>query len=103
MAINHAEGLRPTATERVVADGNFFIDKRLDPFIDTFVAAANQYDLLFLGKPQGILLTEHASLRSEQDDSGPLRLAANVFDGRDQRLRLHDHALAAAIWVVISC
>ncbi len=38
--VDNDGGRRFAAAERVVAEGNFFVDKRLDPLVDAFVTAA---------------------------------------------------------------
>jgi len=81
-----------------VADGDLAIGEVLaDAFVDALVAAADEQQAIVGGEFADERAIEVAALRGEQDDfRGRLGEGLDVLDGGEERLRLHDHAGAAA-------
>ena len=86
--------------KHVVADRQLFVDPPGHALVHTLVASAHEQEAGFAGERRRAGLVEAGAARRQQDATRAV-LARCVLDGGHQRLRLHHHALAAAVRDVV--
>ncbi len=97
--IHHHHRRQLAARQHIVADGELVgRQMRAHPLVNAFIVAAEQRDARLRRQLARDGLRENAPGRVEQDDRAAL---VDGFDGGEERLRLHHHAGAAAIGIVV--
>ena len=101
--IDHNSSPQFSAGHHVIADGQILINTRIKrALVDPFIMTAEKDQTFLSGELFRLRLREHFGLRSEVDH---LRLSAGSLfcrlDSTHNRFRLHDHACAAAIGIVV--
>jgi len=98
--IDHHSRRQRAVRQHIVADRQLIRDQPLaHPLIHALVLAANEDQMSCLRKRPGVALRKLPSLRGHQDD--PRIRRPHRLDRLKQRLRLQDHAGAAAIGPII--
>ena len=89
------------AREHVVADRQTLIGIRIRALVDALVATAHKQQALTFEQALGHTLRKRLATGGKEHHSGLGTLCANGLDGLCDRLDLHEHALPAAVRLVI--
>ena len=89
------------AREHVIADRQALVGIRIGTLVDTFVTAAHKQQALAFEQALGHMLRKGLAARGEEHHRRLGALRANGLDGLGDRLDLHEHALSAAVRLVI--
>src|SRR6267143_5628463 len=99
--LGHRHRRHLASLEDEVAQGELLVHEREDPLVHPLVPPAHQDQPPPRGELLRLPLVEARALRREQHDVRPGELRPSRLDGGHQRLRLHDHAGAAAVRYVV--
>ena len=89
------------AREHIVADRQTLIGIRIRALVDALVAAAHKQQALTFEQALGHMLRKGLATGGEEHYGGLGTLGADGLDGLGNRLDLHEHALPAAVRLVI--
>ena len=99
--ISHHHSGQLAAREHVVADRQALIGIRIRTLVDALVAAAHKQQALAFEQALGHMLRKGLATGRKEHHGGLGTLGANSLDGLGNRLDLHEHALPAAVRLVI--
>ena len=89
------------AREHVIADRQALVGIRIGTLVDTLVTAAHKQQALAFEQALGHMLCKGLATGGKKHHGGLRTLGANSLDGLGNRLDLHEHALPAAVRLVI--
>ena len=101
--IHNHQSRQLSAGQHIIADGHFIgYDLLQHPLVDSFIMSAQKDQFFLLRQFFCHFLVENLSLRTHiQDSMLPRKPGSNRLIRQTDRLRLHDHAGASPIRIII--